>query len=121
MFTLHWTFPLTDYTRFKFRPAFKDWATMALAKDHSYTPRTLCALGAIMDVSKANLDRAKTKSVKMFPAGMYLSAGQYILLAGRLGRKCGLYAVNGIETLTVRWHITRPFIHCAKPGPWGQY
>lgn len=44
---------------------------MALAKDSSYTPRTLCALGAIMDVSKADLDRAKTKSVKIFPAGNF--------------------------------------------------
>lgn len=44
---------------------------MALPKDSSYTPRTICALGAIMDVSKADVDRAKTKSVKVFPAGIY--------------------------------------------------
>lgn len=55
--------------RFKFRPSFKNWASMAVVKDSSYTPRTLVALGALMDVSKADLDRAKTKSVKMFPAG----------------------------------------------------
>ena len=47
---------------------------MAVAKSSSYTPRTLCALGAIMDVSKADLDRAKTKSVKLFPAGTVLRA-----------------------------------------------
>ena len=48
---------------------------MAVAKGSSYTPRTLAALGAIMDVSKADLDRAKTKSVKVFPAGMCDSIG----------------------------------------------
>ena len=42
---------------------------MIVAKDSSYTPRTLFALGALMDVSKADLDRAKTKSIKIFPAG----------------------------------------------------
>ena len=42
---------------------------MAVAKDSSYTPRTLLALGALMDVSKTDLDRAKTKTVKIFPAG----------------------------------------------------
>eukprot|EP00903_Cladosiphon_okamuranus_P016097 g14858.t2 len=53
---------------FNFRPSFKDWARMVVAKDSSYTPRTLLALGALMDVSKADLDRAKTKSIKVFPA-----------------------------------------------------
>lgn len=42
---------------------------MFAAKDSSYTPRTLVALGALMDISKADLDRAKTKSIKLFPAG----------------------------------------------------
>lgn len=42
---------------------------MVIPKDSSYTPRTLLALGALMDVSKADLDRAKTKSIKVFPAG----------------------------------------------------
>lgn len=42
---------------------------MIVTKDSSYTPRTLLALGALMDVSKVDLDRAKTKSVKIFPAG----------------------------------------------------
>eukprot|EP00752_Nemacystus_decipiens_P011329 g10067.t1 len=51
-----------------FRPSFKDWAKTIIARDSSYTPRTLLALGALMDVSKADLDRAKTKSIKLFPA-----------------------------------------------------
>lgn len=55
--------------RFNFRPSFKDWAKLGVAKDSSYTPRTLLALGALMDVSKTDLDRAKTKSIKVFPAG----------------------------------------------------
>lgn len=55
--------------RYKYRPSFKDWASMAVAKDLNYTPRTLYALGALMDVSKTDLDRAKTKSIKIFPAG----------------------------------------------------
>ncbi|CAM9413076.1 unnamed protein product, partial [Hapterophycus canaliculatus] len=59
---------LRQYYPFKFRPSFKNWSSMAVAKDSSYTPRTLVALGALMDVSKADLDRAKTKSVKLFPA-----------------------------------------------------
>lgn len=44
---------------------------MALEKDSSYTPRTLVALSAIMDVSKGDLDRARTKSVRVFPAGVH--------------------------------------------------
>lgn len=48
---------------------------MKIPRDSSYTPRTLLALGATMDVSKADLDRAKTKSVKVFPAGDFLQHG----------------------------------------------
>lgn len=48
---------------------------MVVPKDSSYTPRTLSALGALMDVSKADLDRAKTKSIKVFPAGDFLLDG----------------------------------------------
>ncbi|CAN0080547.1 unnamed protein product, partial [Scytosiphon promiscuus] len=59
---------LRQYYPLNFRPSFKNWAGMAVAKDSNYTPRTLAALGAVMDVSKADLDRAKTKSVKLFPA-----------------------------------------------------
>ncbi|CAM9454807.1 unnamed protein product, partial [Pylaiella littoralis] len=59
---------LRHYYSFNFRPSFKDWASMVVPKDSSYTPRTLSALGALMDVSKADLDRAKTKSIKVFPA-----------------------------------------------------
>lgn len=60
--------------RFKYRPSIKDWAKIAVPKDSSYTPRTLFALGALMDVSKADMDRAKTKSVKVFPAGTPFAA-----------------------------------------------
>ncbi|CAM9091877.1 unnamed protein product [Ectocarpus fasciculatus] len=59
---------LRQYYPLNFRPSFKDWASMVVAKDSSYTPRTLVALGALMDISKADLDRAKTKSIKLFPA-----------------------------------------------------
>ncbi|CAM9950707.1 unnamed protein product, partial [Ectocarpus sp. 12 AP-2014] len=59
---------LRQYYPLNFRPSFKDWASMVAAKDSSYTPRTLVALGALMDISKADLDRAKTKSIKLFPA-----------------------------------------------------
>lgn len=44
---------------------------MAPARDSSYTPRTVSALGAIMGISKPDLDRAKIKSVKVFPAGTH--------------------------------------------------
>ncbi len=47
---------------------------MVVAKDSSYTPRTLLALGALMDVSKTDLDRAKTKTVKIFPAGRTMTS-----------------------------------------------
>ncbi|CAM9405657.1 unnamed protein product [Ectocarpus sp. 4 AP-2014] len=59
---------LRQYYPLNFRPSFKDWANMVAAKDSSYTPRTLVALGALMDISKADLDRAKTRSIKLFPA-----------------------------------------------------
>lgn len=72
------------YCSFKPRPAFKDWAAIAPPKDSSYTPRTLCALGAIMDVSKEDLARARTKSVKIFPAGTVVRRGESMFIGAEL-------------------------------------
>ncbi|CAM9610698.1 unnamed protein product, partial [Choristocarpus tenellus] len=59
---------LKSYYQFKHRPAFKDWADIAPPKDLSYTPRTLYALGAIMDISKKEIGRAHCTSVHIYPS-----------------------------------------------------
>ncbi|CAM9879749.1 unnamed protein product, partial [Sphacelaria rigidula] len=102
-----------------FRPAFKDWAALALPRDSSYTPRTLCALGAVMDVSKVDLDRAKMKSVKVFPADHslisltgYLATGQRwlsIFLDGHLSSHLPSTAdKNTIRDRTLSLHSVAP-------------
>ncbi|CAM9323251.1 unnamed protein product, partial [Discosporangium mesarthrocarpum] len=59
---------LRHYFSFKCRPAFKDWAAMAPKKDPSYTPRTVYAVGGVLDMAKKELARGKMVSVRIYPA-----------------------------------------------------
>lgn len=87
-------------TQIRTRVSFPEWSSIALSKDDSYTPRTLHALGTMMDMQKSDLAGGDHVHLRLHPAdhslidlnGYFASDQRWLTVrTGRTGHLMGLH------------------------------